>query len=63
MCPSGLEEYYQCNNIYKKRAAKQSVRGNYKLRRFWSGMRAKERETTTHIRELDGDLGSILINW
>ena len=63
MCPSGLAEYYQCNNIYIKRAAKQSVCGNYKLRRFWSTMRAKERETTSHIRELDGDLGNILISW
>ena len=26
-----------------------------------SGMKAKERETTTHIRKLDGDLGNILI--
>ena len=25
VCPSGLAEYYQCNNMYIKRAAKQSV--------------------------------------
>ena len=27
-----------------------------------SGMKANERETTTHIRELDRDLGNILIS-
>ena len=49
MCPSGLAEYYQCNNMYIK--GQKSKVWNYKLRRFWSGMRAMEGEGDNHTHQ------------